>query len=37
LTLVFVVSLGVELKELRIGDVVVETYEPAVKCDQKQK
>ena len=37
LTLVFVVSLGVEIKELRIGDVVVETYEPAVKCDQKQK
>ena len=37
LTLVFVVSLGVELKELRIGDAVLETYEPPVSCAQRQR
>ena len=37
LTLIFTVSLGREVKEFRIGDKVLETYDPPVKCDQKQK
>ncbi len=37
LTLVFRASLGVEIKEFRIGDAVLEKYEPTIKCDQKQK
>lgn len=37
LTLVFVVSLGVQISEFRIGNSVIETYTPPVKCDQRQK
>jgi hypothetical protein len=37
LTLLFCVNLGMDVKELRIGDKVIETYDPPVKCDQKQK
>jgi hypothetical protein len=37
LTLVFTVSLGAEVKEFRVGETVLETYSPMVKCDQQQK
>jgi hypothetical protein len=36
-TLIFTVSLGVELKEFRVGETVLEAYSPAVKCDQQQR
>lgn len=38
LTLVFVVSLGVNIKEFRIGDKVLDDWsEKPIKCDQRQK
>ena len=37
LTFVFSVSLGVQIKEFRIGDTVLETYSPPITCDQTQK
>jgi hypothetical protein len=38
LTLVFVVSLGVNIKEFKIGDRVLDDWsEKPIKCDQRQK
>jgi hypothetical protein len=37
LWLVYAVKMGVEIKEMKIGDQVIETYDPPLKCDQKQK
>lgn len=35
--LVYAVKLGVEIREMRIGDTVVERYDPPLKCDKPQK
>ncbi len=37
LKLVFRVSLGVDIKEFRIGDRLLETYDPPLKCNTPQK
>ncbi|MFN0133646.1 MAG: hypothetical protein ACKVW3_14100 [Phycisphaerales bacterium] len=35
MTLLFVVSRGVEISEFRVGDAVIETYSPTVKTNQR--
>jgi hypothetical protein len=37
LKLVFVVSLGVDIKEFQIGDKALDTYDPPKECKQKQR
>ena len=37
LKLVFIVSLGVDIKEFQIGDKTLETYDPPKECKQKQR
>lgn len=37
LKLVFSVSFGVDITEFRIGDLVLDTYDPPIKCNARQK
>jgi hypothetical protein len=37
LKLVFVVSMGVEIREFKIGSAQIEQYDPPKKCDQRQR